>query len=72
MLNNNIEQLEYINKLENENKLLKAENKRLKKAFLSDCDKYKISLLRLKTENTNLKRENTKLRQHNTMLTLMC
>ena len=45
MLNNQTNKLEYINKLENENKLLREENKRLKQTFLSDCQSYNISLL---------------------------
>jgi len=71
MLNNQTNKLEYINKLENENKLLREENKRLKQIFLSDCQNYNISLLQKSMRIDTLEREIQQLRQKNAMLVLM-
>ena len=71
MLNNQTNKLEYINKLENENKLLREENKRLKQTFLSDCQSYNISLLQKTMRIDTLEREVQQLRHKNTMLVLM-
>ena len=71
MLNNQTNKLEYINKLENENKLLKEENKRLKQTILSDCQNYNISLLQKNMRLDTLEREIKQLRQKNAMLVLM-
>ena len=71
MLNNQTNKLEFINKLENENKLLREENKRLKQTFLSDCQSYNISLLQKTMRIDTLEREVQQLRHKNTMLVLM-
>ena len=71
MLNNQTNMLEYINKLEYENKLLREENKRLKKTFLSDCKSYNITLLQKNMQIDTLERELQLLRQKNAMLVLM-
>lgn len=70
MVNNQTNKLEYINKLENEIKLLREENKRLKQTFLSDCQGYNISLLQKNMRIDILERENQYLRQRNAMLVL--
>lgn len=71
MKNNQKNNMEYINELENENLLLREENKRLRKIFLSDCESYNTSLIRLRMQFDALKKENEKLKQHNSMLALM-
>lgn len=71
MLNNQTNKLEYINKLENENMLLREENKRLKQIFLSACDKYNVSLLQKDKIIERLERELQLSKQHNAMLVLM-
>lgn len=57
MLNTEANKMQYINKLENEIKLLKEENKKLKQVFLSACDKYNISLLQKDNVIATLERE---------------
>ena len=71
MLNNQTNKMQYINKLENENKLLREEIKRLKQTFLSDCQNYNISLLQKTMLIDTLEREIQQLRQKNAMLVLM-
>ena len=71
MLNNQTNKLEYINKLENEIKLLREENKKLKQTFLSDCQNYNISLIQKTMRIDTLEREIQQLRQKNAMLVLM-
>ena len=71
MLNNQTNKLEYMNKLENENMLLREENKRLKQTFLSACDKYNVSLLQKDKIIERLERELQLSKQHNAMLVLM-
>ena len=67
----NTNKLNYINKLEKENKLLREENTKLKRTFLSDCETYNISLLQKNKQIYNLEREVQMLRQRNAMLVLM-
>lgn len=57
MLNTQANKMQYINKLENEIKLLKEENKKLKQVFLSACDKYNISLRQKDNVIATLERE---------------
>ena len=71
MLNNQTNKLGYINKLENENKFLREENKRLRQTFLSDCHNYNVSLLKKNMQIDTLEREIQQLRQKNAMLVLM-
>lgn len=71
MLNNQTNKMQYINKLENENKLLKEENKRIKQVFLSACEKYNVSLLHKDNIIARLERELQLSNQRNAMLILM-
>lgn len=71
MLNNQTNKLDYINKLENENKLLKEENKRAKQVFLSACEKFNVSLQQKDNRIAILERELQLSRQRNAMLVLM-
>ena len=71
MLINQTNKLEYMNKLENENMLLREENKRLKQTFLPACDKYNVSLLQKDKIIERLERELQLSKQHNAMLVLM-
>ena len=71
MLNNQTNKMQYINKLENENKLLKEEMRRLKQVFLSACKKYDVSLLHKDNRIAILERELQLSNQRNAMLVLM-
>lgn len=71
MKNNQMNQMEYINKLENENMLLREENKKIKQTFLSDCEAYNISLLQKSMRIDALEQELRSVRQTNAMLLLM-
>ena len=71
MLNNQKNNLEYINKLENENKILREENIRLKHIVLSGLEKNNISLLQKTMRIDTLEREIQQLRHKNAMLVLM-
>lgn len=71
MLNNQKNNLEYINKLENEIKILREENIRLKHIVLSGLEKNNISLLQKTMQISTLEREIQNLRRQNAMLVLM-
>lgn len=71
MLNNQKNNLEYINKLENENKILREENTRLKHIVLSGLENNNISLLQKTMQISTLEREIQNLRRQNAMLVLM-
>ena len=61
----------YLSKLENENMLLREENKRLKQIFLSDCESYNLSLLQKSMRIETLEREVNVLKRKNNMLLLL-
>lgn len=71
MLNNQINKLEYINKLESEVNRLNEENRKLKQSFLFGCQNDNILMLQLRMEIDALKRELSKAQRKNAMLVLM-
>ena len=71
MLNNQINDIKYINKLENDNKLLKEENKRLKQTFLENCEKFNISSIEQSRLIVDMQKEITRLKQKLAMLLLI-
>lgn len=71
MPNNQINDIKYINKLENDNKLLKEENKRLKQTFLENCEKFNISSIEQSRLIVDMQKEITKLKQKLAMLLLI-
>lgn len=71
MPNNQINDIKYINKLENDNKLLKEENKRLKQTFLENCEKFNISSIEQSRLIVDMQKEITRLKQKLAMLLLI-
>lgn len=71
MLNNQIYDIKYINKLENDYKLLKEENKRLKQTFLENCEKFNISSIEQSRLIVDMQKEITRLKQKLAMLLLI-
>ncbi len=64
-MENQVKNREYYNKLEEENILLNAENLKLKKMFLSNCESANLELVKAQMTISVLKRELVKERQKN-------
>lgn len=71
MLNNQINKLEYINKLESEVNRLNEENKKLKQSVLFGCQNDNLLILQLRTQIDILKRELAQTLKQNAVLLQM-